>query len=419
VRELHELLLRRQREDELLGPTWAELHDDASAAGAASAASGASPAPWWRSKREALLAIAAESAPVYVYDRASLEEAAAQLRACAALDRVLYSVKANPNPDVLRTFHAAGLGFECVSPGELAHLFALLPDLDPERVLFTPNFASREEYAAGFERGVRVTVDNLWMLQRWPESFAGRDLFLRLDPGRGRGHHRHVRTAGTHSKFGIPLTEVVETAAAVRAAGARIVGLHAHAGSGILDPDAWREVAGRLLEAAEGFPDVEVLDLGGGLGVGELSSDRPVDLGRLDAALVGLKAAFPRYRLWLEPGRFLVARAGVLLARVTQLKGKGESFYVGVETGMNSLIRPALYGAYHEIVNLTRLDEPPAQIADVVGPICESGDVLGSERLMPATEEGDVLLVANAGAYGRAMSSRYNLREPATERLLE
>ena len=114
-----------------------------------------------------------------------------------------------------------------------------------------------------------------------------------------------------------------------------------------------------------------------------------------------------------------MARAGVLLARVTQLKGKGESLYVGVDTGMNSLIRPALYGAYHEIVNLTRLDEPPQQVADVVGPICESGDVLGAERRLPVTEEGDVLLIASAGAYGRAMSSWYNLREPAAERLLD
>ena len=416
VRELHELLLRRQGEDEVIGPTWEELRGTAKTE---EADGEPAPLPWWRRKRAALLELAAEVSPAYVYDRQSLSEAASQLRACAALDRVLYSVKANPNPGVLRVFHDEGLGFECVSPGELAHVFELFPDLAPERVLFTPNFAPRGEYDAAFARGVRVTADNLWQLQRWPETFAGRDLFLRLDPGRGRGHHRHVRTAGTHSKFGIPLAEVAEAAAAVGEAGARVVGLHAHAGSGILDPESWREVAARLLEAAERFPDVEVLDLGGGLGVGELPQDRPLDVERLDAALAEIRRAFPRFRLWLEPGRFLVARAGVLLARVTQLKGKGESLYVGVDTGMNSLIRPALYGAYHEIVNLTRLDDAPAQVADVVGPICESGDVLGAERRLPATAEGDVMLIAHAGAYGRAMSSRYNLREPATERLLE
>jgi diaminopimelate decarboxylase/aspartate kinase len=126
----------------------------------------------------------------------------------------------------------------------------------------------------------------------------------------------------------------------------------------------------------------------------------------------------PRLEFWLEPGRFLVAAAGVLLARVTQTKSKEDTHYVGVATGMNSLIRPALYGAWHEIVNLTRLDEPATELVNVVGPICESADVLGHDRLLPPTVEGDVLLIANAGAYGRAMSSSYNLREPAVELVL-
>ena len=123
----------------------------------------------------------------------------------------------------------------------------------------------------------------------------------------------------------------------------------------------------------------------------------------------------PSLEFWLEPGRYLVAAAGVLLARVTQLKSKGGTRYVGVTTGMNSLIRPALYGSWHEIVNLTRLDVPATERVNVVGPICESGDVLGLERLLPPTQEDDVLLIANVGAYGRSMSSNYNLREPAIE----
>jgi bifunctional diaminopimelate decarboxylase / aspartate kinase len=413
ARDLHDLLLRRQGGDPVLGPTWEELRE------AAMPAAPAAPAPWWRRKREALLELAAAASPAYVYDRDELLAAAAQLAGLAAVDRVLYAVKANPHPGILRLFHDAGLAFDCVSPGEIDHLLATLPGRAVDRVLFTPNFAPREEYAAAFARGVRVTVDNLWPLVEWPETFAGRELFLRLDPGQGRGHHAHVRTAGEHSKFGIPLTEAGEAAARVRELGGRVVGLHAHVGSGILDPASWRDVAGRLLEAAELFPDVEVLDLGGGLGVGEMPHDRPLDLAELDALLGEIRSGFPRYRLWLEPGRFLVARAGVLLARVTQLKGKGASRYVGVDTGMNSLIRPALYGAWHEIVNLTRIDEPATEVADVVGPICETGDVLGAERRLPPCAEGDVLLVATAGAYGRAMSSRYNLREPAAEHLLD
>jgi diaminopimelate decarboxylase/aspartate kinase len=413
VRDVHELLLRRRGEDELLGPTWEELRGGGTSPGRPAGA-----AVWWRQRRDELLALAQRASPAYVYDRGSLRAAAEALRALAPVERVLYAVKANAHAGILGVFRDAGLGFETVSPGEIEHVLATFPDLPPAEVLFTPNFAPREEYAAAFARGVRVTVDNLWPLREWAATFAGREVFLRLDPGHGRGHHKHVRTAGEHSKFGIPLAEAGEAAALARAAGVRVVGLHAHAGSGIVDPASWQEVAVRLAGAAEHFPDAEVLDLGGGLGVGELPQDAVVDLERVAALLAEVKAAFPRYRLWLEPGRFLVARAGVLLARVTQLKGKGESRFLGVDTGMNSLIRPALYGAWHEIVNLTRLDEAATESFDVVGPICETGDVLGAERRLPPAREGDVLLIANAGAYGRAMSSRYNLREPAAEHLI-
>jgi diaminopimelate decarboxylase/aspartate kinase len=144
----------------------------------------------------------------------------------------------------------------------------------------------------------------------------------------------------------------------------------------------------------------------------------PVDLAQLQAVIDALRARWPQLGLWLEPGRFLVAQAGVLLAQVTQLKGKGAVQYAGVATGMNSLIRPALYGAHHDIVNLSRFGEPGTVIYNVVGPICESADVLGYERLLPPTAEGDTLLIANAGAYGYVMSSSYNLRAPAREILI-
>lgn len=136
---------------------------------------------------------------------------------------------------------------------------------------------------------------------------------------------------------------------------------------------------------------------------------------RLDASVRELKATHPGYELWLEPGRYVVAEAGVLVANVTQTKGKGDVRYVGISTGMNSLIRPALYGAYHEIANLTRLTEPAVVLVNIVGPICETGDKLGTDRLLPPCKEGDVLLIANAGAYGYVMSSHYNLRAPAIE----
>jgi diaminopimelate decarboxylase/aspartate kinase len=414
VQRLHELLLGEPGTDPTLGATWRELQ----------AGPGASPraidaASWWETRREELLALAADQGPLYVYDAATIDEAALALTGLPGVGRVCYAVKANAHPGVIQRLAAAGLGLECVSLAEVELVRRTCPDLAPERILFTPNFAPRHEYVAARAAGVRVTVDNAAVLTAWPEVFAGGEIFLRLDPGEGRGHHRHVRTGGAHAKFGIPRDEVDAARAAAAAAGASVVGLHAHAGSGILAAEHWQGTASFLSRMAEAFPDVSVLDLGGGLGVPYRPSERPLDLKALGRSLAAAAALDPRHALWIEPGRFLVAPAGVLLARVTQVKQKGDHAFVGVETGMNSLIRPALYGAWHEIVNLTRLHEPATQLADVVGPICETGDVLGHGRRLAPAREGDVLLVATCGAYGRVMSSEYNCRAPAAEVLLE
>ncbi len=170
----------------------------------------------------------------------------------------------------------------------------------------------------------------------------------------------------------------------------------------MFDVDNWTETAQIAGARGAAFPGTcAIINIGGGLGVPERREQAALDLAKLDCALGAVRAQSAAIELWLEPGRYLVAAAGVLLARVTQTKSKGDMRYVGVATGMNSLIRPALYGAWHEIVNLTRLDEPATELVNVVGPICESADVLGHDRLLPPTLEGDVLLIANAGAYGR------------------
>ena len=411
VEELHELLIRPVPGDPVLGPTWQQLFS----APAAAARRGT---PWWRARRTELLTALEGRAAAFVYDLASVRAAARDLRALGSIDRVHYSMKANPHPEILKALRAEGIEFECVSRAEAESVLATCPDLEPQRVLYTPNFAPRDEYAWALSRGVRVTVDNGYVLESWPELFAGHEIFVRIDTGVGRGHHSHVRTAGTRSKFGVPLSELAGVAQAARAAGARITGLEAHVGSGVFDVSSWEHTARLLAAAAQPLADVRVIDVGGGLGVPERPEQPGVDLAQLDALLGEVRAAYPGLQIWLEPGRYLVAAAGVLLARVTQLKHKGGVRFVGVATGMNSLIRPALYGAHHEIANLTRVEEAATELVNVVGPICESADVLGHDRLLPPTQEGDVLLIANAGAYGHAMSSHYNLRAPAPELVL-
>lgn len=374
--------------------------------------------PWWHERREALLALLADRDCAYVYDLATVRAQAAKLLRMRAPARILYALKANPHAAILAALADAGLGFECVSRAELERVTDALPGIARERVLFTPNFAPRSEYRWALEQGFRVTVDNLQVLRDWAPLFRGRAVFLRLDAGDGHGHHEKVRTGGRHSKFGVPPEEFAEAAAAVATAGAEVVGLHAHGGSGSFALESWLAPARVLAGRAHDFPAARILNLGGGLGVPDRPGRAHFDLDGLDAALLQFRAGHPAFELWLEPGRFLVAESGVLLARVTQVKGKGDRRYVGVATGMNSLIRPALYGAHHEVRNLSRLDEPPAHACTVVGPICETGDELARDCPLPRCQEGDVLLIADAGAYGHAMASHYNLRPPATELLM-
>jgi diaminopimelate decarboxylase/aspartate kinase len=409
VEQLHELLIRPVPGDRILGPTWQQLF--APPAAEEETRSG----PWWRTRRERLLAELTHGDAAFVYDLDTVRAAARALRAMGSLARVHYSMKANPHPQILRTLRTEGVEFECVSGGEIARVLELFPDLPPERVLYTPNFAPRAEYQWALERGVRVTIDNPYALSAWPELFREREIFVRVDTGVGRGHHAHVRTGGTRSKFGVPISDLKEFARQAREARVRVTGLQAHVGSGIFDVTSWEHTARLLGGAAQAFEELRVIDVGGGLGVPERADQLGVNLAQLDTLLMAVRAEHPHLEVWLEPGRYLVAAAGVLLARVTQLKSKGSMRFVGVATGMNSIIRPVLYGAYHEIINLSRVDEPATELVDIVGPICESADVLGHDRLLPVTREGDVLLIANAGAYGQVMSSQYNLRSPAPE----
>jgi diaminopimelate decarboxylase/aspartate kinase len=408
VRKLHASIIGKAGGSPAFGPSWEKLFG------------GEEPAilthdVWWVRKRDKLLELAGHQLNAYVYDRESVSRAARSLLDLQSVDRVLYSVKANFNGELLKVLDAEGVDFECVSPGEVERIEEVIPDIDMGRILFTPNFAPRDEYEWGVGKGLLITLDNLYPLQAWPEIFRGVDVFIRIDPGQGRGHHENVKTAGVHSKFGIPIFEVDELQELIDNAGANVVGIHAHSGSGILDPDNWRAVAVELVEVAKRFPSVRSIDLGGGIGVPDKPGEKPFDLAKLDNTLRDIRSSYPQYKLWLEPGRYLVAQAGVLLTRVTQTKGKGEIRYVGVGTGMNSLIRPALYGSYHEIVNLTRAGDAATDTVTVVGPICETGDRLGSDRLLPPCEENDVILIANAGAYGYVMSSPYNRREIAPE----
>jgi diaminopimelate decarboxylase/aspartate kinase len=405
---LHQLLIRSGAmpvdEAGVFGPSWKQIESGGARQRAPR---------WWQREpgRARLLACAARGTPVYAYDLETVRQRARGLCDAAAVDRRFYALKANSNAGILRALEAEGFGFECVSQAELERVFEVLPGLDPTRVLFTPSFAPRAEYAAALARDVWVTVDSVFPLRQWPELFRGRQLVLRIDPGFGLGHHEKVRTGGRLAKFGLAADALPDMLAAVRAAGARISVLHAHVGSGITDVSHWPGVYAQLAELAEQIGGVSAIDVGGGLGIAYEPDGEAFDVGAFGRAMATIKADWPQYALWIEPGRYLVAEAGVLLATVTQVSEKLGLRRIGVDAGMNALLRPALYEAWHEIASLSRPAGEPMLDFDVVGPICETGDVLGRRRALPAaSSEGDVLLVADAGAYGYTMASRYNLR---------
>ena len=268
VRKLHASIIRKSGGSPVFGQSWERLfHGDQPATQTHDV--------WWMRKREQLLELAGKQASAYVYDRDSVRQAAQSLLSLESVDRVLYAVKANFNAELLKVLNSEGVDFECVSPGEVRWLEQVIPEIDLSRILFTPNFAPRDEYEWATSKGLQLTLDNLYPLEAWPELFQGEKVFIRVDPGHGRGHHEHVKTAGMHSKFGIPMFEIDELQRLVEDAGAEVIGIHAHSGSGILDPDNWRSVAVKLVQVAQKFPSVRSIDLGGGIGV----PDKPGDKG--------------------------------------------------------------------------------------------------------------------------------------------
>ena len=396
----------------VFGPRWRELEGTVRPR----------PTPWWRdpAARGRLLALAAQGTPRYAYHLPTVRARARALLAIPAIDCHYYATKANAHPGLLRALAAEGFGLECVSLGEVENALAAVPGLDPRRVLFTPSFAPVAEYAQALARGVQVTVDNVELLTRWPEVFRGHALWLRIDLGHGDGHHAKVTTGGRESKFGLSAQRVDEFMALARALDIRITGLHAHLGSGIETVGHWKQVVDELAGFARRIGSVETIDIGGGLPVAYSDDDEPFDLAAWAEGLAEVKAIHPAFRFAIEPGRFLVAEAGVLLAGATQVVEKDGVRRVGLDAGMNALIRPALYDAWHDIHDLSRLDEAADTDFDVVGPICESSDVFGQRVKLPATTApGDVMLVADAGAYGYSMASEYNLRARPAQDLLD
>jgi diaminopimelate decarboxylase len=369
--------------------------------------------------------------PVYVIDLDRVRENLERLQAAFPDTDIHYAAKANAGSAVLETVAGAGAGVECASAGEVTR--ALAAGFQPESVLYTPVNPPARDLEMVVDRwrdsgGLTITVGAHDTIDRLADRGYDGRVAVRVHPGMGAGHGESVAT-GADAKFGIPVDTVPDAVDAAEAAGMDVVGLHAHVGSGVLneDIDTHRSVVETLADVARTVEtDLEFVDVGGGFGVPYHPDEEPLDLGRIaeatDEALAGLAV-----RTVVEPGRFLVADAGVLLTRVNTIKDAGSGLLAGVDAGMTDLLRPAMYDAYHEIRNLAedaaRRDE---RRVSVVGPICESTDSFAEDRPLRRPERGDLLAIGNAGAYGIEMASTYNTRprppvvalEDGTDRLV-
>jgi diaminopimelate decarboxylase len=364
--------------------------------------------------------------PTYVYGLGTIE---ARYRALAEAvgqrpTSICYAVKANASQAVLATLAALGAGADIVSGGELAR--ARAAGIPAERIVFSGVGKTDTEIDAAIAAGVRsINVESDEELERIATRARAANrtvnVSLRVNPDVDPDTHPYLATGMRESKFGIPMSRARQVARrAIELQGIELVGVACHIGSMIAEASPYLDSLARLTalvrEVEEDGASLRIVDLGGGLAIPYTPEDPEPDVGAWGRAVVAATKDL-RQELLLEPGRWLVGNAGVLLTRVIGTKAGEEKGFVIVDAAMNDLIRPALYQAHHAIVPVMLGAAQTAEVStvDVVGPVCECGDFLAENRAMPKVATGDLLVVLSAGAYGMVMASTYNTRPLAAE----
>lgn len=350
--------------------------------------------------------------PVYVYEEKKIVEAHQKLQESIRAEfpyGILYAMKANSNPEILKILIRNQIeGIEAVSPAETA--LALKVGFSPEQIIFTGNNLTDAEMDFIIEKKIWLNIDSLSQLKKVGQKYPNSRIWLRINSGIGAGHHGHCITGGPESKFGIWRTETETAKMIAEKYHLEIIGLHQHIGSQILKVKLFLKAVDALLDVARCFPDLKYLDFGGGLGVPYRPEENPLNVKKLGRGILKrFKNFCDDYNrglgLILEPGRYLVAESGYLLTRVNTIKKNTNGrIFVGVNT---DLIRPAMYGFYYEIVNISNPCGKKEKV-DIIGNLCESGDRFAVQRKINHVRENDFLVIKNAGAYGYSMSSDYN-----------
>lgn len=340
-----------------------------------------------------------------------------------------YAVKANGNLAILKILASEGAGADVFSGGELQ--LVKLAGIPQDKILFNGNSKSEEELSAVVDAGVKVSVDSQDEMRTLSAIAVAMDkeveIAIRVNPDVSPKVNPKIATGLRESKFGIPFYEVIATCEdAKMLSNITLTGLHCHIGSQILDVSVFSEATEKMMNLVEELyargMELEFVDLGGGLGISHRKEEKaptPNDLA--DAILPTFDARLDslgiKLKLVLEPGRSIVGPATILLSRVNTVKQAYKNF-VAIDAGFNLFMRPVMYDAYHEVVVANKLNEQASVLCTVVGPVCESGDIIAKDRMLPEVERGDLIAILNAGAYGFSMSSQYNGRPRCAEVLI-
>lgn len=366
--------------------------------------------------------------PLYVYNETILRERCREMAQLIKYPRfkVNYSIKANSNLVLLKIVRKEGIDADAMSPGEIRVLTAA--GFKPNQIFYIGNNVSGDEMRYAIERDILVSVDSVSQLRKFGKLNPGGKVAVRFNPGVGAGHHEKVVTGGVNTKFGVVPDLVAEVKTVLQEYNLTLSGINQHIGSLFMDPGVYLTGVEGLLEIAAQFEGLDFIDFGGGFGspYRNQAGEKRLDIAELGAGLeerltswAGSYGSQPLFKV--EPGRYLVAECGVLLGTVHGVKKSYATKYVGTDLGFNVLTRPVLYGSHHDIEVYRR--NPGGfinkEVVTVVGNICESGDIIAKDRELPVMEEGDILGVMDAGAYGYAMSSNYNNRLRPAEVLIK
>jgi diaminopimelate decarboxylase len=366
--------------------------------------------------------------PLYAYDAAVIRRQVESVkRAFAGLPmRPFYAMKANSNLSILRLVREHGFGCDAVSPGEI--FLARRAAFESRDIWFTCSNVSDDDLKSIDDPHIVINVNSMSEIDRIVRLDLPNEIAVRVNPDVGAGHHHDVVTAGDSVKFGLDLAELPNARMLVEDSGRKVVGLHAHIGSGIDRVEPLIEAARRLLEASTEFPNLRWINFGGGISVPYRPQEKPFPIDDYGAELTRVAGHLLRARnleAILEPGRYVVAQSGTLIARVTAMRVSSGRTWLGVDTGFNHLVRPSKYGAYHHIVNAAPRNDGTADYV-VAGNLCESGDVFTRDsqgnvltRTIERTRVGDLLAFRDAGAYGFSMGSHYNARLLPAEVLVD